>query len=160
MCQIRYLNTHINILSIAVAHHALDQKLHEQVYRRIVRYEMPVRLHLAGCRGIHPCFQVSFLPVVFEGLVEIRDWQSIIHDFTGIPQRSLKELSEIFELWVFIGFLFFPALNVVAKPNDHCEVRIHQQDCVVSHFLEIQLHWFWLDLAFFIHCFSAVLEES
>ncbi len=102
---------------------------------------MPVVLHFVRLARIHPRFQITLLPVVFESLVKIADWQPVVHDFTGVLHGHCEEVLEILVVRLLLKILLLPGVYTLAVPEEHVEVGIEEQDDVFLELVEVQLDW-------------------
>ena len=100
---------------------------------------------LAWYAWVYPCFQVTLLPIVFERLVEVWNWKTIVYDLASILHWILKNVCQVFIFRVLVQIFFLPSLNMFSIPNYYIEVWVHQQHNIFLHLSWIHLDglWFW-----------------
>jgi hypothetical protein len=87
---------------------------------------MSVILDFIGLGGVDPGLEVPFLPVILEGLIEVADRQSVVHDIAGILHGHCEELPQVLILWLLLQILLLPAVHILSIPDQHVEVAVQK----------------------------------
>ena len=98
---------------------------------------MAVVLHLVALAWIHPGFQVTFLSIVFEGLIEVADGETVVHDITCVLHRHCEELLQVLVIWLILEVLLLPGIGTLAVPHQDVEVGIQQQNDLFLELVEV-----------------------
>lgn len=104
---------------------------------------MSIVFYLVAFSWINFGLEVPFLSVVFESLVEVGHWQSIVHNVTRILHGHFEKLLEVLVLGIFLQIVFLPAIGTFPIPNQYIKVTVQQQNNVLFQFVDIQLHRHW-----------------
>lgn len=101
---------------------------------------MAIVLDLVVLARVDPGLQVAFFSIVFEGLVEVADWQAVVHDIACVLHRHREELLQVFVIWLILQVLLLPGIGALAVPHQHVEIGIQQQNHLFFQLVEVELN--------------------